>query len=231
VTALVRYNAMRTALANCARIDEVMEIALQADRLAAYAALMNDLQAEIDAKEIRGRAGIQFGVLSRDLEVSEQSKGGRHPNDGKPTKADQLAAVGVSTSAAHRMEQLTGADRGEAGRSVVTAAAEAYFSRAREDGEPASIGGLRTAIREALLDQLGPPDKVVTFRTKPDPLADQLADFGAAISAISQIPENDMAAMAESVQHELVGWHEEKCTAARMRISRFLAALEIEHAA
>jgi len=45
----------------------------------------------------------------------------------------------------------------------------------------------------ALLDQLGPPDKVVTFRTKPDPLADQLADFGAAISATSQIPENDMA--------------------------------------
>jgi transcriptional regulator with XRE-family HTH domain len=36
--------------------------------------------------------------LSRELETAEQSKGGRHPADGKPTKTAALAEAGISTS-------------------------------------------------------------------------------------------------------------------------------------
>jgi len=45
-------------------------------------------------------ACIRIGEISRELETAEQAKGGRHPNDGKPTKTEQLAVAGISTSTA-----------------------------------------------------------------------------------------------------------------------------------
>ena len=70
--------------------------------------------------EIRRRAEIRIGELSRDL---DRSAGGANPlatlPDGRKSKADTLFDAGISTSTAHEYEQLTGgADaRGEAAAS------------------------------------------------------------------------------------------------------------------
>jgi hypothetical protein len=46
--------------------------------------------------------------LSRELEVSKQSKGGRHPIDVTPSKTEQLKQAGLSKSTANRYEELAG---------------------------------------------------------------------------------------------------------------------------
>jgi len=80
---------------------------------------------------------------------------GNGPSSGK-TKADALAEAGISTSAAQRYEELAGG-REEQAQASGKAAMEHYFAESRAIGEPASMSGLRGAIREALVATLGEP--------------------------------------------------------------------------
>jgi hypothetical protein len=52
------------------------------------------------------RACVRIGQLSKELETAEQSKGGRHPTSGKPTKTNALAEAGLTTSSAQRYEAI-----------------------------------------------------------------------------------------------------------------------------
>ena len=56
--------------------------------------------------EIRLRAIARIGQISKELQKSEQSKGGRHNTSVKPTKTEQLAAVGLNPMTANRYEEL-----------------------------------------------------------------------------------------------------------------------------
>jgi len=61
--------------------------------------------------EIHLRAIRRIGELSRELEKAERQRdehGRLLPNDGKQAKSETLAAAGISTSTAHRYEQLAG---------------------------------------------------------------------------------------------------------------------------
>jgi hypothetical protein len=60
--------------------------------------------------EIRLRAITQIDRISRELEKAERARTDLHPTDRKQTKEEQLEAAGISTTTAHRYEQLTGCE-------------------------------------------------------------------------------------------------------------------------
>jgi len=80
--------------------------------------------------EIRRRAEVRIGELSRELDKAE-AHGGKiwFPTDGK-SKSEALADAGISTSTAHEYEQLTGGTT-ERGMEVAKRAAEAAFAKVR----------------------------------------------------------------------------------------------------
>lgn len=57
--------------------------------------------------EIRLRACIRIGELSRELETAQGATNELHPNDRKKSKAETLAAAGIPISTANDYEQLT----------------------------------------------------------------------------------------------------------------------------
>lgn len=105
--ALTRYEAMRTAVAECTRIDEAAKIRDKAAALAAYARQRDDKDLEQWVCEIRVRACVRIGELSLLL---DKSKGGANPDATLPaggkSKYRVLADAGISTTTAARYEQL-----------------------------------------------------------------------------------------------------------------------------
>jgi hypothetical protein len=66
-------------------------------------------EAERQFAEIRLRAAIKIGELSRELEKAPPIRGDLLPTDGKKiTKEQTLAEAGISTTTANDYEQLTG---------------------------------------------------------------------------------------------------------------------------
>lgn len=106
---LVRYDAARKALAEARKIDEVKEIKDKAEALRHYARQAQDKQMETWAAEIKLRAQRRLGEMSAKLEKAP-GEGGHNrkalPNGGKSVKAATLKKAKVSTSEAHRCEQI-----------------------------------------------------------------------------------------------------------------------------
>ena len=181
MAALVRYEQARTALAECARIDEASEIRDKAAALAAYARQRDDRDLEVWVREIHLRACVRIGELSRDLDQAQtvrQAEGAtvRLPAGGK-SKAAALADAGISTSTAQRYEELAGG-REEQAQAVGRAAMEAYFTRSRAEGVPPTMPGLRSAVRDAVQATLGsPPPR--PKRPSPPPEQPKVAPIGA----------------------------------------------------
>jgi predicted DsbA family dithiol-disulfide isomerase len=150
VQELVRYNQMCRSIAECYQIDEVASIKDQAAKLEAYAKMADNPEAERQFAEVKLRACIRIGEISKELEKAQPNKGhgSEIPNDGK-TKEEQLNEVGISTSTAQRYEQLTGGRQKQA-QKTAEAATEAYFSEAKQKQEPITMGGLQTAVKHAL---------------------------------------------------------------------------------
>jgi hypothetical protein len=193
---LVLYNEMRSAIAACARIDEVAGLKNKAVQLEAYARIRDDKESQRAFAEVRLRACIRIGEISRDLEVSEQSKGGRHPKDRNPTKTEQLAEAGIPISTANDYEQLTGG-REELAQEIAQAAAEAYL---RSDSE-LSMGGLKSAVRQALVTAFGEP--VHKERAAPKREPDLLGQFLYSADLVYRKRENfDPALLAEKEMEE-----------------------------
>lgn len=125
---LVLYDQMCVAIAQCAAVDEAAGIKDRAEQLQAYARVRDNSEAERQFAEIRLRASIRIGELSRDLEIS---KGGRPNNSSERSpefsKADTLKQAGIAIRTANDYEQLTGG-REEQAQKVATNAAELYFA-------------------------------------------------------------------------------------------------------
>jgi N6-adenosine-specific RNA methylase IME4 len=107
---LTRYEAARRALAEAHRVDEVTVIKDKAEALRLYARQRADNALETMAAEIKLRAIRRIGELSRELEKAEGFKGNQHaevvPTSGKNLKSQLLRDAGLSTSTAHRCEQI-----------------------------------------------------------------------------------------------------------------------------
>lgn len=235
MAALVRYEQARTALAECARIDEASEIRDKAAALAAYARQRDDRDLEVWVREIHLRACVRIGELSRELERAEPGGAGggsKFPAVGT-SKAQALADAGISTSTAHRYEELAGG-REEQAQAAGRAAMEAYFAQSRAEGAPPTMAGLRGAVRGALEATLGP---LPTRTKRPAPPADQpkvapigadWADFTAAVLTIATLPV-DFASLAGRAPRALLNDLRGEAREALRRLPLWINALEAEH--
>jgi hypothetical protein len=119
MTALVKYDAARHALAEAVRVDEVKNIHDIAVAMKAYAKQANDKQMEIDASEIRIRAERRLGEMLREQKQTVGlAKAGR-PKIG-PTEepildrdVPTLASVGISKKLSSRSQAIAAIPRAE----------------------------------------------------------------------------------------------------------------------
>jgi hypothetical protein len=99
----------------------------KAKALAYYAQQRDDQELNVWMSEIRLRAEMRIGQISREL---EKSKGGSNPKATLPTggksKEEQLAEAGISTSTANRYEELSSYN--EETHPIFAVAAENYFA-------------------------------------------------------------------------------------------------------
>jgi hypothetical protein len=151
---LVLYDQMCAAIAQCAAVDEAAGIKDKAAQLEAYARVRDNSEAERQFAEIRLRASIRIGELSRDLETAQ----GLRANDGTKSKEQILDDAGLAKRTAYNYEQLTGGREKQA-QKVANNAAEHYFAERKETKEIPTMGGLATAIEDALIEALGAPVK------------------------------------------------------------------------
>ncbi len=233
--ALVRYEQARTALAECARIDEASEIRDKASALAAYARQRDDRDLEVWVREIHLRACVRIGELSRELERADHGGSGggsKFPAVGI-SKAQALADAGISTSTAHRYEELAGG-REEQAQAAGRAAMEAYFAQSRADGAPPTMTGLRGAVRGALEATLGPqPTRTKRPAPAPEPpkvapIGADWADWTAAVLTVATLP-TDFASLAGRSPRALLADLRGEAREALQRLPLWINALENEH--
>lgn len=79
MTALIRYEVARQALADARQIDEVLTIRDESERMKLYARQAKDREMMADAVEIRLRAERQLGVLLKSAKEAGQIAEGRRP--------------------------------------------------------------------------------------------------------------------------------------------------------
>jgi len=126
---LVKYEAARKALAEAQKIDEVKKIRDKAAALQAYAKQAQDKELEWYASEIRLRAKYRLGQISKTLETEKPGPKVTSQRREVTPKNKALKEAGLSTSEAHRCEQLA---------SVPEKKLEAHIAENKNRGEPLS---------------------------------------------------------------------------------------------
>lgn len=146
MTALVRYEAARSALAEAHRVDEVKDIRDRAEAMAAYARQAKDSELIQYATEIKVRAERRCGELLRTV---ERSGGGRPPDNSSKRETSYQQTLNendIPRATADRYQQLAAMPADHFETAVATAKATA--------GEVTTAFMLREAKRRA------PPKKL-----------------------------------------------------------------------
>lgn len=112
MTALIRYEAARSALAEARGVDEVKDIRDKSEAMRAYARMAKDTQLEMDATELRLRAERRLGImLAEQKKTVGMNRGGwescgtdEEPQDRIPTLAD----VGIDKKLSARSQRVGG---------------------------------------------------------------------------------------------------------------------------
>lgn len=122
MTALLKYDAARAALAECRAIDEVKSWADRAAAMQAYAKIAQDRGMETDAAEIRIRAERRLGEMIAAQKAAGGLNAGGRPAEKKPlvgdeglkplvgdeglSQAPRLADAGISYDLSSRAQKL-----------------------------------------------------------------------------------------------------------------------------
>ncbi len=225
MTALITYDQARTALSECARIDEVKEVRDKAEALALYARQRDDHEMQAWVAEIHLRACVRIGELSRELETAQGIRTSSEQSD-KVTKNEALKVAGISRSTAHDYEQLAGGREAQ-GQHAAVAALEHYTATAKQAGDVPTMRGLRVAVRKAVSETLGiepaPP------KPRPQPMSSESAmwiDWVGAVRRVAELPA-DFDAIAAHVAHlHLTDIELTNARAAMRRLPQWLESLE-----
>jgi N6-adenosine-specific RNA methylase IME4 len=136
MTALIRYDAAKRALAEAHRIDEVKSIRDKAVAMQAYAEQAKDTTLIVQATEIRMRAGRRAGELLIEMADRKERHDGRNVK-GKtvqglprvtPEKAPKLADLGINKTQSSRWQKLAALDDDTFEHKVEAASKRAYDS-------------------------------------------------------------------------------------------------------
>lgn len=195
MTNLIKYDQARLALAECRNVDEVKDIRDKSEAMRLYAKQANDTELEQWAAEIKLRAQRAIGEISAAL---EKQKGGFGilPPGGK-YKTEALAEAGISTSTAHRYEQLA---------AIPEPAVEAYIARSKEAGKPVSAKAVLaeakpkpepTASPAKLVEQPAPETWVAPALAKP--ASDELTGLREENAALREELDDLKASFAETL--------------------------------
>lgn len=120
MTALIRYEQARTALAECHRVDEVKDIRDKAEAMAAYARQAKDQDLILWATEIKVRAERRAGeMLTIAADTGERHQHGRtSPDAPKPTT---LGDLGITANQSSRWQALASMSEDHFEAAVATA--------------------------------------------------------------------------------------------------------------
>lgn len=169
MTQLIRYEAARTALAECYSVDEVKDIRDKAEAMAAYARQAKDQELILWATEIKVRAERKAGeMLTSMAERGERAKQGDGPKfdpsnssieELATNKPKTLADLGVSKRESHRWQSLASmsdehfetavATAKDTAGQVTTAFMLREAAKNKPQGKP-KTGAKADAIREEL---------------------------------------------------------------------------------
>jgi len=142
MTALIRYDAARRALAAAHRVDEVKAIRDKAEAVRVYAKQAGDYDLQNQACEIRIRAERRAGELLVDMQTS----GERQPKErGRPTKVSSpttLPKLGITRDQSSKWQRLA--------RMIDEASFDKAVAQAKENDGELTTAGLLRAVREIL---------------------------------------------------------------------------------
>ncbi len=170
----------------------------KAAALQAYARQRDDRGLEVWTSEIKLRASVRIGELVRELDSHQGERTDLAEPDAEPSdstvqksKEDAIADAGLNPRTARRYQELAG-PKEEQAQAAGKAAAENYFAKARAERNPATMDGLRGAVRDAVQATLGPPQerpkpKPVEPIQAPPPIGDDWVDWTAAIETVSSV--------------------------------------------
>src|SRR5215218_7321065 len=109
MTALIRYNAARRAIAEAVAIDEIKDIRDKSEALRLYCLQINDREAQINWAEIRFRAERRIGEIKKELRAAGQLHEGGRPktsaSDAEVSKI-KLADLGIDEHLSRRAERI-----------------------------------------------------------------------------------------------------------------------------
>lgn len=135
VSALIKYDQARQALAACRNVDEIKDIRDKSEAMRLYAKQAQDTELEQWAAEIKFRAQRAIGELSSALET-QKGGFGIVPTGGKH-KAEVLADAGISTSTANRYEKLA---------AIPEPVIEEIIAKSKEIGKPVSAKAVMAQV-------------------------------------------------------------------------------------
>lgn len=149
MTALIRYDAARKAIAAAHRVDEVKAIRDKAEAVRTYAKLAGDLQLQNQACEIRLRAERRAGQLLIEMEKNPGTRG-----EGRPRKDGTKIRRSANTTANRpKLEEIgVTKDQSSKWQRLALLTSESTFERAlvqaREKNGELSNAALLREIRE-----------------------------------------------------------------------------------
>jgi hypothetical protein len=134
---LVRYNAAKAALAECADIDECKAWADKGAALAAYGKQVNDEELEKNAKRIRARAYQRMGQLLKEIPAAKT--GPKIIKKLTASETQRIADAAAETSRAHAARAARISEKRQATALQIANVPEDEFEAAVEADKPATV--------------------------------------------------------------------------------------------
>lgn len=159
MTALLKYDAARRALAEAASIDEVKAIADLAEAARVYAQQAGNRDLEIHAGEIRLRAVRGLGVMLAELKEAGRLTRGKPPKpaDSNCSETEQLERVTLGALGVDRKLSAWAQDLARADLEAFEASLESWRDRLIDSGDRVTGQLLRSVARAERDTKLSAP--------------------------------------------------------------------------
>jgi hypothetical protein len=150
VTALIRYDAARKAIAAARRVDEVKQIRDKAEAVRVYAKQAGDFELQNKAAEIRLLAERRAGQLLFDMQTTGERQAKERGRPKKVSSPTTLPKLGITRDQSSKWQRLA--------RKIDDPTFEKALAQAREREGELTTAGLLRAIREIITPNAMPSE-------------------------------------------------------------------------